>query len=203
MEVKHVVCSYSEDIWTRLLASGVMVFLPIQEIVAGSVIKSTEHVSLFNELYFLVSVFSVVVNDIYSYTKEMRLDVIICNIVQTIAGGKEASTEYDAVIKCVEILNAVVKIMYQKIEKAKQKNPANQDLWKLLDNIGMNTVGWYYFNHYSPHYDDSFGVSLSLRLKTTSWKNGGKAMMKNVNYKKYYLYCSTVAQEQRKSGIQL
>jgi hypothetical protein len=52
-------------------------------------------------------------------------------MVQTIAGSKETSAESDAVIKCVEILNAVVKKMYQKIEKAKQKSPANQDLWKL------------------------------------------------------------------------
>ena len=61
----------------------------------------------------------------------MRLDISICNMVQTIAGSKETSAESDAVIKCVEILNAVVKKMYQKIEKAKQKSPANQDLWKL------------------------------------------------------------------------
>ena len=76
-------------------------------------------------------------------------------MVQTIAGCKEASAESDAVIKCVEILNAVVKTMYQTIAKARQKNSANQDLRKLLDNIGMATVGWYYSEHYSPRYDDS------------------------------------------------
>ena len=155
VEVKHSICSYSEDLWTRLLASGIMVFLPIQEIVAGSVIKNSEHVSLLNELYFLESIFCMVVNDIYSYNREMKIGVGICNIVQTIAGSKEATAESDAVIKCLEIVNAVVKTMYQKIEKAKQKNPANQDLWKLLDNIGMATVGWYYFQHYCPRYDDS------------------------------------------------
>ncbi|CAB3990456.1 Hypothetical predicted protein [Paramuricea clavata] len=155
VEVKHNVGPYSEDVWTRLLSAAVMVWLHAQEIVAGSVIKNTEQVSLLNELYFLASVYSMVSNDIYSYRREMRLDVSVCNMVQTIAGSKETSAETDAVIKCVEILNAVVKTMYQKIEKAKQKNPANQDLWKLLDNIGMATVGWYYFHHYSPRYDDS------------------------------------------------
>ena len=155
VEDKHIVCSYSEDVWTRLLAAAAMVWLQVQEMVAGSVIKNTEHVSLLNQLYFLADVYAMVVNDVYSYTREINLDVGICNMVQTIAGCKEASAESDAVIKCVEILNAVVKTMYQKIEKAKQKNPANQDLWKLLDNIGMATVGWYYFQHYSPRYDDS------------------------------------------------
>ncbi|CAB4043269.1 Hypothetical predicted protein, partial [Paramuricea clavata] len=155
VEDKHIVCSYSEDVLTRLLTAAAMVWLQVQELVVGYVIKNTEHVSLLNQLYFLAVVYAMVVNDVYSYTREMNLDVGICNMVQTIAGSKEASAESDAVIKCVEILNAVVKTMYQKIEKAKQKNPANRDLWKLLDNIGMATVGWYYCQHYSPRYDDS------------------------------------------------
>ena len=113
VEVKHNVCSYSEDVWTRILASGVMIYLPFQEIVAGSVIKNTEHLSLLNELYFLATVFVMIINDIYSYSRETRLDVNTCNIVHTIAGSKEASAVSDAVIKCVEILNAVVKTMYQ------------------------------------------------------------------------------------------
>jgi hypothetical protein len=37
--------------------------------------------------------------------------------------------------------------VYQRIEKAKQENPDDQDLWKLLDNIGMATVGWYFFSN--------------------------------------------------------
>jgi hypothetical protein len=154
VEVKHNVCSYSEDVWTRLLASGVMIYLPFQEIVAGSVIKNTEHLSLLNELYFLATVFVMIINDIYSYSRETRLDVNTCNIVHTIAGSKEASAVSDAVIKCVEILNAVVKTMYQKIEKAKQNIPANQDLCKLLDNIGIATVGLYHWHLYCPRYDD-------------------------------------------------
>ena len=154
MEVKHDACSYSEDVWTRLLSGGSMASLHAQEIMAGSVIKNTEHVSLLNQLYFLSTVFCMVVNDMYSKKREIRSHVNTFNIVKIIR-GKEVSAESDAVIKCVEILNAAVKTMYQTIEKAKQKNPANQDLWKLLDNIGMATVGWYYFHHYSPRYDDS------------------------------------------------
>jgi hypothetical protein len=69
--------------------------------------------------------------------------------------GKEASGQDEAVQKCVEILNAVVKVSYQKIEKAKRENPSDQDLWKLLDNIGMATAGWYFLQHFSPRYDDS------------------------------------------------
>ncbi|CAB4028087.1 Hypothetical predicted protein [Paramuricea clavata] len=157
VEVKHNVCSYFENVWTRVLASGVMVYSPFQEIVAGSVIKNTEHLSLLNELYFLATVFVMVTNDIYSYGREARLDVSKqpCSMVKTIAGCKEASAESDAVIKCVEILNAVVKTMYQKIEKAKQDIPANQDVCKLLDKIGIATVGWYYWHIYCPRYDDS------------------------------------------------
>ena len=155
VEVKRIVRSYSEDIWTRLLSSAIIIYLPINEIAAWSVIKNTEHVSLLNELYFLESLWCMVVNDIYSYNREMKLDVSVCNMVQTISGSKEASAESDAVMKCVEILNAVVKIMYQKIEKAKQKNPANQDLCKLLDDIGIATVGWYYWHIHCPRFDDS------------------------------------------------
>ena len=88
-----------------------------------------------------------VVNDIYSYKKELALDTRICNIVRTIIVSKKASAESEAVQKCVEILNWVVRVVYQRIEKAKQENPDDQDLWKLLDNIGMATVGWYFFSN--------------------------------------------------------
>ena len=155
VETMHLVRSYSEALWTRLFSSGVMIYLPIQEIVVGTVIRNSEHMSLINELYFLESIYCMIINDIYSYNREMKIAVDVCNMVHTFAGSKEASAEFDAVIKCVEILNAVVKTMYQKIEKAKQKNPGNQDLWKMLDNIGIATVGWYHWHLYSPRYDDS------------------------------------------------
>jgi hypothetical protein len=154
-EVKHTVGLYSENVWTRLLASGVLIWLIPQEVMSGVLVKNTEHLILLTELYFLESFFCMVVNDIYSYKREMGLNVTICNIVQTIIISKDASGETEAVQKCIEIINAVVKIMYQKIEKTKQENPDNQHLWKLLDDIGLATAGWYHFHHYSSRYDDS------------------------------------------------
>ena len=74
--------------------------------------------------------------------------------INTIVVSKDCG-ESEAVQKCVEIINAVVKIMYQKIENAKQENPEDQNLWRVLDDIGLATAGWYYFHHYSPRYDDS------------------------------------------------
>jgi hypothetical protein len=154
-EVKHTVGLYSMNVWTRLLAAGAMIWVFSLEIMSGVLGKTTKHLPLLNELYFNATFFAMVVNDIYSYKREMSLDASICNLVQTIIVGKEASGQDEAVQKCVEILNAVVKVSYQKIEKAKRENPGDQDLWKLLDNIGMATAGWYFLQHFSPRYDDS------------------------------------------------
>jgi hypothetical protein len=106
--VKHTIGLYSENVWTRLLAAGTMmwVFLTfLLEFTSGVVGKITKHLSLLNELYFLATFFCMVVNDIYSYKKELALDTRICNIVRTIIVSKKASAESEAVQKCVEILN--------------------------------------------------------------------------------------------------
>ena len=154
-EVKHTIGLYSLNVWTRLLAAAAMIWVFPLEITSGVLGKTTQHLPLLNELYFNATFFAMVVNDIYSYKREMSLDASICNIVQTIIVAKEAVGEYEAVQKCVEILNAVVKVSYQKIEKAKRENLHDQNLWKLLDNIGMATAGWYFLQHFSPRYDDS------------------------------------------------
>ena len=154
-EVKHTIGLYSLNVWTRLLAAAAMIWVFPLEITSGVLGKTTQHLPLLNELYFNATFFAMVVNDIYSYKREMSLDASICNIVQTIIVAKEAVGEYEAVQKCVEILNAVVKVSYQKIEKAKRENPHDQKLWKLLDNIGMAIAGWYFLQHFSPRYDDS------------------------------------------------
>ena len=153
-EVKHTAGLYSENVWTRVLASGVMPWLIPQEVISGNLVNATKHLTLLTELYFLETFFCMVVNDIYSYKREMTINARICNMVKTFAVGKECE-DSEAVQKCIEILNAVVKIMYHKIENAKQENPEDQNLWRLLDNIGLSTAGWYYFHHYSPRYDDS------------------------------------------------
>jgi hypothetical protein len=154
-EVHSSAGAYSDDVWTRSLSSAAMIWMIAQEITSEVIGKTTDHVPLLNELYFLGTFYSMVVNDIYSYKREMLLENSVCNLVQTFTVGKVVPGESEAVQQCVKILNEVVKVMYQKIEKVKLERPDDQDLWKLLDNIGMATAGWYYFHHYSPRYDDS------------------------------------------------
>ena len=147
---------YSEDVWTRVLASGVMPWLIPQDVISGDLVNTSKHLSLLTELYFLETFFCMVVNDMYSYRREMKSNLTISNMVETIIVEQDCE-ESEAVQKCIELVNAVVKIMYQKIEHAKQENPEDQHLWRMLDNIGLSTTGWYYFHEYSPQYDvDAF-----------------------------------------------
>ena len=154
-EVKSSVGVYADDVWKRSLSSAAMIWMIAQEITSEVIGKTTVHAPLLNELYFLGTFYSMVVNDIYSYKREMLLDATVCNLFQTFTVSKVVPGESEAAQKCVDILNEVVKVMYQKVEKVKQENAGDQDLCKLFDNIGMATVGWYYFHHHSPRYDDS------------------------------------------------
>ena len=158
---------YSEDVWTRVLASGVMPCLIAQDVISGDLVNTSKHLSLVTELYFLDTFFCMVVNDMYSYRRERKSNLTISNMVETIIVERDCE-ESEAVQKCIELVNAVVKIMYQKIEHAKQENPEDQNLWRLLDNIGLSTAGWYYFHEYSPRYD----VDAFWRLSTVGVEDG-------------------------------
>ena len=79
----------------------------------------------------------------------------VTNTVRIMAESKEVSGEAQAALKAVRILNSITKVMYQKIEKAKEENPDNAEFCTLLDNIGMATGSWYFFHHFSPRYEDT------------------------------------------------
>ena len=159
-EVKHTTGSFYEMVWPRILQSGCMIWLNPHEVLSGVLVKNDEHLTLLTELYFLNTFVCITVNDIYSHTREMGLLATPCSLLRTIMISEGAS-EAEAAQKCIGIINAAVKIMYQKIEKTKQENPDNQHLWKVLDDIGVGTAAWYYFHEYSPRYDNSpWGLSV-------------------------------------------
>ncbi|CAB4021561.1 Hypothetical predicted protein [Paramuricea clavata] len=122
---------------------------------SGAIGKIRAHLPLINELYSLSAFYCMTVNDIYSHEKEKSDGTRVTNTVRIMAESKEVSGESQAALKAVQILNSIAKVMYQKIEKAKEENPDNAELCTLLDNIGMATAGWYFFHHYSPRYYDT------------------------------------------------
>ena len=144
-----------EIIWRRTLLGAVCPWLHVLEVTSGAIGKVREHVPLINELYCLSGFYCTTVNDIYSHEKEISDGTRVINTVRIMAESKEVSGESQAALKAVQILNSITKVMYQKIEKAKEENPDNAELCTLLDNIGLATAGWYFFHHYSARYYDA------------------------------------------------
>ena len=144
-----------EIVWRRTLSGGPHAWLHILEVTSGAIGKVRAHVPLINELYILSGFFCMTVNDIYSHEKEMSDGTRVTNTVRIMAESKEVSGEAQAALKAVRILNSITKVMYQKIEKAKEENPDNAEFCTLLDNIGMATGSWYFFHHFSPRYEDT------------------------------------------------
>ena len=79
-EVEHTAGLYAENVMTRLLASIVLTWIIPLEVISGA-LEITKHLTLLTELYFLETFFCMVVNDIYSYKREMKINATICNMV--------------------------------------------------------------------------------------------------------------------------
>lgn len=126
-------------------------FLPVNEVMSGAIGKSKAHVILVSELYLLSSIFCALINDCYSYHKDMK-EGCTTNVIMELVETKKVSDKHEALAKVIEIANSIIKYMYQKIEKIKQENPNNPELHKVLDYTGMATVGWFFSHDTTPRY---------------------------------------------------
>ena len=144
-----------EIVWRRALSGGVLPWLHYLEVSSGALGKlSGENLSLITELYNLNGCYCMTLNDVYSHEKEEKRGITGVNTVSTLSKSEECSSDTDAALKAIRIINASVKVMYQMIESGKQGDPDNKEFHKLLDYIGMATAGWYFFHEYSPRYQD-------------------------------------------------
>ena len=111
--------------------------------------------SLINELYNLSGYYCMDLNDVYSHEREKRRGITAGNTVRTMSKSEECSSNTDAALKAIRIINASVKMMYQMIESGKQGDPDNKEFHELLDYIGMATAGWYFLHEHSPRYEET------------------------------------------------
>jgi hypothetical protein len=114
-----------------------------------------KQMSFIHELYSFTSIFCLIVNDIYSYEREKIIGNRVMNTVRDKHQAKECSDDLEAFQKSLKIVNAIIKLMYRKIENAKQESPDNAEYHKLLDNIGKGTVGMFFFHDKCTRYNET------------------------------------------------
>nr|UPI41572.1 TPS5 [Erythropodium caribaeorum] len=166
-----------ELLWRRIFNSGTSIYHYSFQPVFGLIGKLKAHMTLIHELGFLNTMFVAIINDVYSFVREGKaedLGFIMCNVLIRLKEENAAPAGKHTVENAVQVLNGILKVVYKKIEMAKEEYANNTELCNLLDNFGASTVGWYFFHHFSGRYKDHHWP-LSLvevsEKELEEWKN--------------------------------
>ena len=74
----------------------------------------------------------------------MEKSSICDNVVTSLLYENTAENLPETVDKVVQILDAILKLMYKKADTTKLPFPDNRELHNFLDYVGRVAVGWYY-----------------------------------------------------------
>ncbi len=108
-------------------------------------------IAVLYELYILGILYSTVINDLYSYHREKLDDCD--NVIKVWMQEEAVSSIEDANERICMILDAILQIMYEKIEKTKAQYFNSPELQSLLDYTGIVSAGWIFVhNTAAPRY---------------------------------------------------
>ncbi len=138
-------------LWRRCLDVLAVTSYLVPESFTQAIDKGEWPIAVLYELYFLGILYSTVINDLYSYHRDKLDDCD--NVIKVWMQDKTVSSIEDANEKICMILDAIMQIMYQKIEKTKAQYPNSPELQSLLDYTGFVTAGWIFMhNTVAPRY---------------------------------------------------
>jgi hypothetical protein len=140
-----------EVLWRRCLELFAVPGYLVPESFTQAIGKDEWPIAVLYELYFLGMLYGAVINDLYSYHREKLSNVD--NVIKVWMQDNTVSSIEDANEKICMILDAIMQIMYEKIEKTKAQYPNSPELQSLLDYTGILSAGWIFVhNTAAPRY---------------------------------------------------
>ena len=129
--IQGVTTTMDEYLWRRVMSGAIILWMYGHEVMSEMLGKlDGSQISFIHELYGLTAIFCLIVNDIYSHEKEKIMGNRVMNTVRYKYENKECSDDFEAFEKSLRITNAIIKVMYRKIENAKHENPDSTTLAK-------------------------------------------------------------------------
>ena len=129
-----------EMLWRRVFDGLVILFYQFGELISGTTEIAQQHIPVLTELRMLGCLHCIVINDLYSYQRDKP--ALSDNIIKTWLLEKSVSSLLEATARCGQILDSIMKYMYQRVEQCKQSNPSCSQLKSLLETTIYTTVGW-------------------------------------------------------------
>ena len=133
-------------LWDRLCGGAGCAFSPILEASSHSLGKVNAHMLAIAELYSMFALYVSLVNDIFSYEREVRESIKSESLVRMWQEKKESTNVSEATYKMMCILDSIAKYVYKRGEKIKVENPNNPELHVLLNQIGYSIAGCYFMH---------------------------------------------------------
>ena len=129
-----------EMLWRRVFDGLVILFYQFGELISGTTEIAQQHIPVLTELRMLGCLYCIVINDLYSYQRDKL--ALSDNIIKTWLLEKSVSSLSEATARCGQILDSIMKYMYQRVEQCMQSNPRCPQLKSLLETTIYTTVGW-------------------------------------------------------------
>ncbi|CAB4008190.1 Hypothetical predicted protein [Paramuricea clavata] len=129
-----------EMLWRRVFDGLVILFYQFGELISGATETAQQHITVVTELRMLGCLYCIVINDLYSYQRDKLASSD--NMIKTWLLEKTVSSLSEATARCSQILDAIMKYMYQRVEQCMQSNPGCPQLESLLETTIYTTVGW-------------------------------------------------------------
>ena len=137
--------------WRRVFG-GCAFSLPLfAEVFSGALGSTKQHVGIMTEINLYSNMFSIAVNDLFSYLKEK--DTNCDNMFGAILAEEEEENISEAVEKIAQICEPILKCAYEKIQKHLKRHP---ELCSLFDISGRCIAGWLWIHCFAiPRYAES------------------------------------------------